>query len=808
MNFSFKKVFPYLISLIAILLVSIFHFYPQLEGKKIPQGDIISFLGMSQEIREFEEKHGEEMLWTNSMFGGMPSYQIKSNQPGNLTRYVFDAMRLFIDRPIGKFFMMSLCFFILLLTFRVNVWLSLIGSLLAGFCTNNLVLYEAGHITKLNSIATGALVLSGVLLLFREKYISGGAIFSLGLSLNLLTNHVQMTYYWAFVIGLFIIFKVAHFLKEQKWVELSKIAGIALIALLLAVGSNASKLWTTLEYSRDTMRGKPILEQKGEAKSSSETEGLEWSYAMQWSNGLLDVFANYIPAVVGGSSAEPVKESYEMYRIARQSGTDRFPYYWGPLPFTSGPAYYGALAMFLFLLTMFTLKSNLRWWALTSFILITLMSMGKNFELLNRLLFDYFPLYNKFRATNSAMSILAVLVPIFGVFGLNQFLNKKKYAQKDIQALLISGGILAGLSLIFAVFGPSLFDFSNQADQRYAQMGLDLDLLREDRRTMMRNDALRSMVFVGLTVALLWFYIKDKLNQVYLLASIGFLALIDIVPVGKRYLTPEDFVSERKYEANFEPRKVDEQIFQFEKKGRGYYRVFDQSINTYNSSKTSYFHNTIGGYHAAKLQRIQDVIDRYLSGNLNMDVVNMLNGKYFIFNREGQTQMQVNAEALGNAWLVEKLKVVQSANEEIDALANFDPGVTAIVHKEFSDQIQDNYSNLGDISLREYRPDRLVYDVNVLGSNALAVFSEIWYGPDKGWKSYIDGKEVEHFRSNYLLRALNVPKGHHEIIFEFNPRSYELGTIIGFISSGIILLFGCLALYIQFRPISEEKNKS
>lgn len=795
MNISFRQLWPYLVALLTFLVVGIIHFYPQLEGKKIPQGDIISYYGMSQELRAYEEEKGGEILWTNSMFGGMPAYQIQASQPGNLVQYVFDAMRLFIGRPIGKFFMMTLCCFVLLVTLRVNVWLATIGAILAGFCVNNLVLYEAGHMTKLNAIGTGALVLAGVILLFRKQFMSGGLIFALGLALNLLTNHVQMTYYWAFVIGLYIVIKTVQKIKAGEIASLGKIAGIAVIALLLAIGSNASKLWTTWEYSQETMRGEPILEKQGEAKSSSETEGLEWNYAMNWSNGWLDVMANFIPAVAGGSSAEPVKDSYEMYRIARQSGMKQFPYYWGALPFTSGPAYYGAVALFLFVMSLIFLKSDLKWWALGSFVLITLISMGKNFELLNRFLYEYFPLYSKFRSPNSAMSILAIIVPFFGIYGLQKWLNKKKYTQDDQKKLLIGAGILGVIAAFFALFGPSIFDFSSEGDQRYAQMGLDLELIREDRMAMMRSDAFRSLVFVALTAGLLWYYMRNQFNKGYLYAGLGLLAILDIMPVGKRYLNADDFVSKRQYEANFEPRKVDQQILEFEPKGRGYYRVFDNAINTFNSSQTSYFHNTIGGYHAAKLQRIQDVIDRYLSSNLNINVVNMLNGKYFIFNRDNQTRMQVNAEALGNAWLVDQVKIVNSANEEIDALANFDPGTTAIVHQEFSNQIRDNYGNLGDISLRDYRPDRLIYDVNVAGQQALAVFSEIWYGPNKGWEATLDGKPVDFFRVNYLLRGMNVPQGKHEIVFEFNPRSYHLGNTIAYICSALILLFGGYVVY-------------
>lgn len=672
-----------------------------------------------------------------------------------------------------------------MIAMRVNPWLSGIAAIMFGLTTNNFVLYEAGHVTKIDAVANGALILAGAILLFRKEYIWGLLVFTLGLSLNLISNHLQMTYYWAMILGLFVLIQSIRAIRLKETQHLLKVIGLFVVGALLAVGSSASKLWTTYEYSQETMRGKPILENKGEITSSSETEGLEWNYAMQWSNGFLDVVANYIPAVVGGSSAEPVKDSYELKRVLKSNGIDKFPYYWGDLPFTSGPAYYGALAMFLFVLSLFYLRNDIRWWALGAFVLITLISMGKHAEMLNRMFFEYFPIFSKFRAHNSAMSLLTLIVPVVGILGLSKLLSKEKFDQIDFRNLFIASGVFIAISLLYVLMGSSMMDFESAGDQRYIQSGLSAEWLKADRISMMRSDALRSLVFVLCGGGLLWLYMKGKLKSAWFLGVLGILAIVDILPVSKRYLQSEDFVSERNYKNQFNPRPVDEQIFKFEPKGRGFYRVLDQSINTFNSSATSYHHNTVGGYNAAKLQRIQDIIDQHISGGINMDVLNMLNTKYFI-NRE--QKMNVNAEALGNAWLVDEVRFADNANDEIDALSDFDPAKTAILHKEFQSAVDTDISSLGSIQLEQYRPDRLVYRANVPGKKALAVFSEIWYGPDKGWKAYVDGKEVDLYRANYLLRALNIPNGSHEIIMEFKPGSYRLGSIISMICSGLILL--------------------
>lgn len=779
-----KKLLPHIIALVVILVASLANFYPQLEGKLVPQGDIISYKGMSNEMKQFRDKTGDEMLWTNAMFGGMPTYQISSRQPYNLIRYTGNVMYLFIKSPIGKFFFLMLCMYLLMTAIGVRYGLALVAALAFGLTTNNFVLYEAGHNTKLDAIASGALIAAGLILLFRKKYLLGGSIFTFGLALNILKNHPQMTYYWAIILGIYFLIEAIRLIRQQDMSSLLKIAGICAIGSALALGSNATKLWTTLEYAEDTMRGEPILQSEGTPTSSSETDGLEWSYAMNWSNGWLDVVANYIPAVVGGSSAEPIRDGFEMSRIARQNGFDKFSYYWGPLPFTSGPAYYGAIMIFLFIFSFFYLPKSIRLWALLSFLAITFMSMGKNLATFNRLLFDYLPMLNKFRSPNSAMSVLALFVPFIGIWGLDRFLRKSEYDQSDLRNLYISAGSLIGFSLILYLMGSSLFDFTSDGDQRYAQMGLDVNMLVQDRISLMKSDALRSLLFVLLAGAAVWAYVKNYFKMNILIVLMAILAVFDVLPVSQRYLSPDDFVSARKEKQNYTPRPVDEQILKMEPKGRGYYRVFDQSINTFNSSSTSYFHNTIGGYNAAKLQRIQDVIDRHISKN-NMDVLNMLNAKYFI-NQQGK--LSVNSEALGNAWLVDQVRFVSTPNQEIDALGDFSPSETAIVHEEFKNGVKTSIASQGDISLESYRPDRLTYKANVSGNGALAVFSEIWYGPSKGWKAYVDGEEAELIRANYLLRAINIPQGTHEIVMEFKPSSYRIGSVISLICSGLILM--------------------
>lgn len=791
-----KGLLPYLAAIVIFAIVAGVYFNGQFSNKRLQAGDFISWQGMNQEIKDFEKKTGEEILWTNSMFGGMPAYQIGGSQNKNLLKYVKKTLSLGLSSPAGLFVLGMICFFILLVSMGVNPWLSIIGGISFAFMTNNLVLLEAGHMTKVGSIMVSPLVISGVLLTFKRKYAAGFIVFALGMGLNLMSNHFQMTYYLGLILLIYVIYELVKAIREKELKHFTKASLFLLFGLFLAIGSTSSKLWTTYEYSRDTMRGKPILEKtKGEANSSSNVEGLEWNYAMNWSNGWIDLYSSFIPMVVGGSSAEDVGNDSAFAQQLRKAGYGsrnvKAPLYWGGLPSTSGPIYFGAVMFFLFVFGCFYFKGAIKWWILGATILTMLLSLGKNFEFFNRLFFDYFPLFNKFRTPNSVLSITSIIVPLLGMLALAKAL-KEEQLENLKKPLMYTTGILGAVCLLIALLGSSMFEFAGASDFRFKEF---TDALVEDRMSLSRSSSLSSLFYILLSGAILYGFMKSKLKAGIVIALFGALILFDQMKINLNYVNSESFVSKRSYDQYFAKRKVDEQILRDSDLS---YRVLDLSINTFNSSRSSYHHKTIGGYHAAKLQRYQDVIDNHISRN-NQAVLNMLNTKYIISGEPGKEDVMQNPAALDNAWFVNNITMVNSPDEEINALSRFDPAGDAIVHKEFSSYVSGfSPEKNGTINLVSYRPDLLKYQSNS-SSDQLAVFSEIWYGPNKGWTAYIDGKEVPHIRANYLLRALKVPAGNHEIEFVFKPKSYYLGEWISLVCSALIILGGLWLGFKEFR---------
>lgn len=799
MNPKIRKLISHLSAIVLFLLINIVYFYPQLQGEVVQQPDIVSWRGMAGEPLEFQEKTGDRYYWNNGMFTGMPWQMLHYSSGNNKVKEVQDVVRLGFDRPIGYYFQAMLFAYILFVVLGVNPWLAIIGAIAFSFSTNHFVVFEAGHNAKVATLANFPLILAGVLLAYRQKYIWGAILFAVGASLAFYNTHPQMLYYLFMGLSVFFLTKLVFTIRDRKWMPFLKGTGALALALALSLGSAFSQLYSSQKFSEDTMRGEPILElEAGEkAKSSSEVKGLEWGYAMQWSQGWLDLFSTFIPRVAGGSSGESVgsnTRSYDLFRRngmkPEEGGTYRAPMYWGPLPSTSGPPYLGAIIVFLFVMSMFLLKGPLKWGLGLAALFTSLLSLGQNFELLSRLVFEYFPFYNKFRSPNSIFVATALFFVIPAILGLAKF---KKDPKASLQALYWSAGITGGLCLFFALLGPGFFDFTSPGDARYQESIQSVFI--EDRKDLMRRDSLRSLLLILLSGGLLWAHLKNHLQQATVYGVIGLLVLFDLWTVGRRYLNNNNFVTERQYEQNFAPRPVDEQIKQQEPKGRGYYRVFDLSVNTFNSSSTSYHHNTIGGYNAAKLQRYQDMIDYHISQG-NQKVLNMLNTKYII-TREGQ--VSINPGALGNAWFVDSLIIVTTPRQEIEALNDFNPATDAVVlAEEFGDYLSgfSPASPGGTIELTKYEPTRLVYQANV-PSEDLAVFSEAWYGPDKGWSATIDGEPAKHIRTNYSLRALKVPAGQHEIVFTFTPQTK--GGPISLLSSLLILLglvgYGGYSLY-------------
>jgi hypothetical protein len=791
---NFKKILPHLVAIIVFLVLSAVYFSPQLEGKRIQQGDIVQYEAMQKEVVEFEEKTGETIYWNNGMFAGMPWRMMAVGKSYNFLLSVINPILQFANYPLSYVFWGMVICYLSLVLLGVNPWLSMAGAVAFGFNINHMVLIEAGHNNKIRVITYFPLILSGLFLVKWKKYLLGALLVGIGTSAALYHNHPQMLYYYGLMLIILVVAFAIQAIMEKDYGHLGKSAAFLVLAAILGLGSNLAQIVSTQNYSEDTMRGAPILEQENQQPgSSSAVEGLDWEYAMQWSNGTEDLLSIVIPRAVGGSSAEEVSGDSPTGRLLRANNAPRgsdgnyqAPMYWGNLNFTSGPYYIGAGLFFLFILSLFAFSPAIRYGLIAATLMGLLLSMGKEAEWLNHFLFDHFPYFNKFRAPNSLLVSMTSVFVIPAFLGLQKVLKDKKFSERS---LFLATGIAAGIPLLLALVGPGLFDFSGPGDGRYNQQILDTFI--EDRISMFRTDAFRSFLFAAMTAGLVLLALRQKLKSLPLIGGIlTLLFVIDLFPIGKKYLDADNFVAKRQYEQNFAPRPVDQEILNLEPKGRGYYRVLDLSINTFNSASTSAIHNTIGGYNAAKLQRIQDMIDYHISKN-SQEVADMLNTKYFI---DGNQQLRKNPGALGNAWLVQEVQFVESPEAEINALNNFDPARQAIIHAgDFGRDIQAG-NGQGSIELVNYRPDQLTYEFN---SNAdqLAVFSEVWYGPDKGWTATIDGQEADILRANYILRALEIPAGKHTIEFTFEPAvSPALFWTSGICSS--LLLIGMIGMVV------------
>ena len=807
------RVWPTIVAVLAMLAVCVFYFAPQLSGKEVPSGDIMSSRGMTHELHTYEAETGRRALWTNSMFGGMPAYQIYEPERGNLLRYVEQVFRLGFARPIGYFFTIMLGLFVLLRVLGVSTWLSLAGAITFGLSANHMTLFEAGHMTKLRAIAFMAPTLAGLVMLFRGRWLGGLAVFALALGLNIHANHPQMTYYLAAACACFVVFRLIVDARDGQLPRFAKALAFSLLAAGLAVGASYSKLSTTIEYGKDTMRGAPILSAAaspgGQTTSSSQVEGLDWTYAMQWSNGLIDVMASFVPGIAGGGSQVEIERDGPLAQAVRKQGAQlppgfKAPLYHGELPFTSGPAYFGAIAVYLFILGLFFMPSGWRYFFGSAVLLTLLLSMGKHVEGFNRFLFDTVPYFNNFRAPSSATSVTAFLVVAGGFMGLYRMLSLDwTVAQAGARNKFFIGTAITGVLLaVIALMGPSLSDLAGSNDQRLIDSGFPLDGLVAERAAYLRGSAWRAFAFVAAAAAVLYLYTRRTLNLTVATAAIALLSIADVWTVAKDYLGSDSFLPKRQVAAQFTPRSVDERILQDKDP---HYRVLDLSVNTFNDAKVSYFHKTIGGYHAAKLQRAQDLIERYISRG-SQPVLDMLNTKYVIVGQPGQEQVQQNPGALGNAWFVQRVQSVPSADAEYAALENFEPATTAIVHEEFASELpRSTFSGTGSIKLTSYAPDAITYQSNS-DADQLALFSEMWYGPDKGWTITIDGQEGRLLRANYALRAAVIPAGSHTIEMKFEPQAFYRGETISLVASGLILALCLAALYFAYRRRSQPLN--
>lgn len=801
-----NKYLPHIIALAAIFLFNVFYFFPSFQGKTLYQGDIVSHKAMAKEVADYKDKTGKVALWTNSMFSGMPAYQISAPQEKNLLQYVLSFLKMGFKSEIAYFILGMICFYIMMILLGFNPWMSLISSFAFTYLTLNILLLEAGHNTKLSAIMLTPLVFGGALLLLRKKYILGGLMFTISMGMELLSNHIQMTYYFGLVLVILVVIEFIRKLRNSEFVPVGIITAIFAIGIILAVATSASKLWTTYEYSKETMRGTPILKSDKKAGNDSDS-GLKWDYAMQYSNGGLDLLSGFIPGIAGGANNEKVSKDSDFARKYRELAGQlppqvMAPLYWGVLP-TGGPTYLGALILFLFIFGMFTVKSNYKWWALISVLLLFMLSMGKNFEFFNRLFYDYFPLYSKFRTPNSIMALVGIPVVFFAFYTLRELINEKINEKILLRNLYITLAFTGGTALFFLVLGTSFFDFSSMNDENYKQYGI-VDALIATRKSLMISDSFRTLAIVLVGAGMIWLFVKNKISKNILFAGVSIVIFLDILIVDLRYVSHSTFVPDKNVTQTYEQREVDRQILNDKSLS---YRVFDTSVDPFNSSLPAYWHKDIGGYHPAKLQRYQDVIEKYISKG-DVKTLSMLNTKYIIQKNDKGEFVSQNPVPMGNAWLVDSIKMVSDANQEIDQIKSTDVRKTAIVNKEFEDYVKSyDPDTSGEVKMTLCTPDKLEYQSTGTG-NGFIVFSEIWYGEKGAWKAYIDDKESKFIRVNYLLRGMKIPQGDHKIRFEFKPQSYYMGENISLISSLLLILLsiGYLAYHYYTNKKLKDQN--
>lgn len=791
---SFFKRNQFIFLTIAIFLaINFIYFSPLLEGKTIQQDDVESIKDGFSEIRDYKKETGRYALWSNAMFSGMPTYLMWLGYPANVAGHILDAYNLVLPNPVSTVFLYLLGFFILMRSMGMNVWLSLLGSIAFAFSSYNFIIISAGHTNKAIVIGLFAPTIAGVLMAYRGKILNGMVLTALALALQIRANHYQMSYYLALGILIYVIVELIYSLREQKIQQYIKASLAMIAAVIIAVGINLTPLLLIEEYSHYTIRGKSELT----LSKDINKDGLSKDYAFEYSYGINESLSFLIPNVLGGSSAGSLSKESETYKFLQKVGAPnpaqavkQLPLYWGEQAFTAGPVYFGAVVMFLFVFGLFLVRGRYKWWILSTVVLTVMLSWGKHFESLSFLFFDYFPMYNKFRAVSSILTVTSLLIPILGVLALKEYIEGTVSKENSFKALRNSLIITAGLCFVLAVVPSFVGDFVNETKdqqvfgQSYQQL---IEPISADRASMLRSDAFRSFFFIVLAAVALFAFRMNKLKANAMVIALAALVLIDMWSVDKRYLNNDKFVKKnKKAEAIAVPDAIDQQILQDKDL---YYRVYNVSVNPFTDASTSKFHKSIGGYHAAKMKRYQELIEYHLSKG-NMNTLNMLNTKYFIVadQQTGQRGVQMNPGACGNAWFVSEIKYVANADSEMTALTNFNPLQTAIVDERFKANLaalnlQSDSSAF--IKLTRYSPDTLAYEYNS-SKDGFVVFSDIYY--DKGWNAYVDGEKLEHVRVNYVLRGMKVPAGKHNIEFRFEPAKYYLGEKVSLASSVILVL--------------------
>jgi hypothetical protein len=802
MSFSFKRILPHILVLIGFVVLSLAYFSPVLQGKKINQSDIMHYIGMAQQQKEFAKETGKETYWTNSAFGGMPTYQLGAKYPHNYIKKLDLTLR-FLPRPADYLFLYFIGFYILMLSLRVDYKLAALGALAFGFSTYLIIILGVGHNSKAHAIAYMPMVLAGIILTFRKKYVLGFLLTSVALGLEIVANHFQMTYY---LLLLVIVLGIAYLIdayRKKQVPHFFKSVGLLSLAALLAVGLNATNIMATQEYVKESSRGKSDLTINPDGSAKEVTSGLSREYITEYSYGILETFNLYIPKFMGGGNREDVGKDSETYRayinlgaspIEALEASRNAPMYWGDQTIVEAPAYVGAVIIFLFVLGLFLVKGRLKWWLVGGTVLSLLLSYGKNLGFLTDFFIDYVPLYNKFRAVSSIQVLLELCIPVLGVFALVRLFNDFQKDEEKLKALKYAVGITAGLALVFLVFKSTLFDFESFRDDGYIEAYGQpfMDAIIVDRKALMATDTLRTLVLVLLSAVTVYGFLKKKLSENLVVVVFAILLLFDLVSVDRQYVNNDNFVSALKVDKPYQANSADKEIL----KDKGHFRVIDMSSEGQRKpGRAAYFHNSLFGYSAARMGRYNELLDFHVYKN-NMNVLNMLNTKYIIAEEQGSIFPYTNTEANGNAWFVSKLKLVNSANEEIIALDSLDTKTTAVIEKLMAsaNNLKPVYrvDSSASIQLKEFKPNYLKYE-STNTNDGLAVFSENYY--EQGWNAYIDGTLAPHLRVNYVLRALELPKGNYTIEFKFEPEVVETGSKVALASSvvfGMLLLLGVL----------------
>ncbi len=803
-----ERIYPHAIAVLGFILISLIYFYPVLQGKKIAQSDIAQYTGMAKEQIDFRASENSEPYWTNSAFGGMPTYQLGANYPHEYINKLDSALRI-LPRPADYLLLYFLGFYVLLLVLKADPLKAFFGALAFGFSTYLIIILGVGHNAKAHAIAYMPLVVAGVLLVFQRRFLVGGLLTMFAAALELNANHPQMTYYLLFLILIITAFYCYKQLKDKEYKSLFTAFGIFVIAGILAIGANATSLLATAEYAKYSTRGKSELTFSPDGSKSTSDNAMTHDYITEYSYGIAESFNLISPRIFGGSNGENIGANTNMYEflIGKSVPEDQakefvssMPAYWGDQPIVAAPAYIGAVVFFLCLVALFLDKRKIKYVFVAGTVVSLILSWGKNFPILTDFFIDTIPIYNKFRAVSSIQVILELCIPVLAIMGLQSFFKEEKAQQ--LKGLYLSGGVFFGI-IAFLIALKSQFSFSGGSDDYYLQnYGPEfINALKEDRKSLYSADLLRSGFLVLLAFGLLWFFVKNKISKSTAVILVGIIMISDLFFIDKNYLNAKSFVSPSEVDVPFQPTASDLEIL----RDTSHYRVFEVNGNM-SSARASYFHQSIGGYSAVKPRRMQQLFDYQIAKN-NMEVLNMLNTKFIIqTDKEGKEFPTYNPNYNGNAWFVQKVKFVDSPDEEMKALDSIDSKKVVVVNqREFGPFIKGdltlfNVDSTATIQLLSYQPNHLKY-VSSNTNSGVAVFSEMYYAD--GWNATIDGKAASHFRADYALRAMKIPAGKHSIEFKFEPQVVKTGSTIALISFILMILLLGVAIYIEQKKANQ-----